>query len=435
MRAVDVIRQKRDGAALDAPAIDAFVQGAVDGSWTGDQLAAMLMAILCRGMDVTETARLTGAMARSGRQLRFELLPGPFIDKHSTGGVGDKTSLVLAPVVAACGGYVPMMSGRGLGHTGGTLDKLEAIPGYRTELSPAEIEETLRRSGCSIFSQSADIAPADRRLYALRDVTATVESIPLITASILSKKFAEGLDGLVLDVKVGRGAFMQALPDARALARSLVDAARAAGLRTEAVITRMDAPLGCAVGNALEVAEAIATLQGQGPPDLVEVVLVLAARMLIVGGLEAGESGARARAQQALDSGAALDRFRAMVAAQGGDAGVADHLGRLPSAPGVSTVAATRSGVVVGIDAVEIAQASLGLGAGRERAGDAVDFAVGVVLQARPGDPVRAGNPLAEIHHRDGRGLELARALVASAFMVGDGAPSLDPLVVERIEA
>ncbi len=433
MRPVDLIRRKRDGGALEPAAIDAFVQGASDGTWSSDQLAAMLMAIVWRGMDVAETARLTSAMARSGRQLRFPTLPGPFVDKHSTGGVGDKTSLVLAPVVAACGACVPMMSGRGLGHTGGTLDKLESIPGYRTELTPTDIEETLRRAGCSIFSQSADIAPADRRLYALRDVTATVESVPLITASILSKKFAEGLDGLVLDVKVGRGAFMTALPEARALARALVDAAQAAGLRTEALITRMDAPLGRAVGNALEVAEAIDTLQGRGTADLVEVVLALAARMLVVAGLESDAAAARARAHRALDTGAALERFRAMVAAQGGDARVIDHRDRLPAAPGRVTVAATQAGIVQGVDAARIAYASLGLGAGRERAGDAVDHAVGILVRAKPGDRVGAGEPLAEIHHREGRGLEPARALVSAAFEVGDEARSPDSLIVERM--
>jgi pyrimidine-nucleoside phosphorylase len=284
MRAVDIIRKKRDGDALDRAEIDSFVTGATDGSWPDYQLSALLMAIVLKGMSDEETAWLTEAMARSGARFDLQSLAGQKVDKHSTGGVGDKTSLVLAPLAAACGVVVPMMSGRGLGHTGGTLDKLESIPGFRVDCSAREIVDALAAVGCVIVGQTRDIAPADRRLYRLRDVTATVESIPLITASIMSKKLAEGIDGLVLDVKVGCGAFMKNVEDADRLARSMARAGQLAGVRTEALLTRMDAPLGRAVGNAIEVIESIETLRGQGPRDLTELSVLLAARMVLLAG-------------------------------------------------------------------------------------------------------------------------------------------------------
>ncbi|MGE3841194.1 MAG: thymidine phosphorylase [Vicinamibacterales bacterium] len=433
MRAVDVIRRKRDGNVLDAAGVDAFVRGATDGSWPDYQLAAMLMAIVLRGTTREETVRLTDAMTRSGDVLRFETLPGPLLDKHSTGGVGDKVSLVLAPVVAACGGFVPMMSGRGLGHTGGTLDKLEAIPGFRTELPAATISSIVRRVGCCIFSQTPNIAPADRRLYALRDVTATVESVGLITASILSKKLAEGLDALLLDVKVGRGAFMKTEAAARELAESMVSASRGNHVPALALLTAMEAPLGRAVGNALEVAESIATLKGEGPPDLTELVVAEAAALLVLGGCDADEPSARCRVDSALASGAALERFQSMVSAQGGDPTVIEHPGRLPTAPAIELIRSTRAGHVRAVHADAVANAALALGAGRDRVDAVIHPGVGVRLRAVPGDLVSAGDALAELHHDNGRGLEAAVRFTSQAFDVGDEPPPDRPLILDEV--
>src|SRR5947199_6489376 len=319
MRAVDIIRKKRDGEALSRAEVEAFVAAATSGAWPDYQLSALLMAIVLRGMNDDESSWLTGAMVHSGVRLDLADIPGAKVDKHSTGGVGDKTSLILAPLVAACGVVVPMMSGRGLGHTGGTLDKVESIPGFRVGLGLDEFRATLRNVGCSLIGQTAEIAPADKVLYALRDVTATVESIPLISASIMSKKIAEGIDALVMDVKCGRGAFMKTRDDARRLAESLVANGRANGLRTEALLTAMDAPLGRAVGNALEVQECIDTLKGRGPADLEALSVELAARMVRLGGKAADAAGAEAKVREALTSGRALDVFRRMVERQGGD--------------------------------------------------------------------------------------------------------------------
>src|SRR5919197_1422275 len=299
MRAVDLIRTKRDGGYLDRPALEWFVGGVTDGSLPDYQASALLMAILLRGMSREETAALTDAMVRSGVRMTYAEIDGVPVDKHSTGGVGDKTSLILAPLVAACGGHVPMMSGRGLGHTGGTLDKLESIPGFRTALSLDELRVALRTIRCALIGQTSEIAPADRKLYALRDVTGTVESIPLISASIMSKKIAEGIGGLVLDVKCGDGAFMKTEADARRLAESLVSIGEAAGVRTEALLTRMDAPLGGAVGNALEIIEAVETLKGRGPDDVESLSVELAARLLVVAGLESDGAKAAARVRKA----------------------------------------------------------------------------------------------------------------------------------------
>jgi pyrimidine-nucleoside phosphorylase len=433
MRAVDVIRVKRDGGILPPDAIRAFVDGATTGTWSDDQLGAMLMAIVLRGMTADETAVLTDAMVASGVRLDLSDLPAPRIDKHSTGGVGDKTSLVLAPLVAACGATVPMMSGRGLGHTGGTLDKLEAIPGFRTALTDADMRQTLKAAGCCIVGQTREIAPADRKLYALRDVTATVESLSLITASIMSKKIAEGIDTLVLDVKVGRGAFMKTLDEARALARSLVLTGQRAGVRTEALITAMDAPLGRTIGNALEVGEAIEALRGAGPADFMEVVYALAVRMLVCGGVSDTEADARARVERALASGDALERFRTMVDWQEGDPRVIDDLTRLPRAPLVVPALAGQSGTVVGVDAEQIGRAAMALGAGRARATDEVDPAVGVVMRVVPGDRVGAGDALADVHGRDASAVEHVSGLIREAIVLGDAAPSRGPLVLERV--
>jgi pyrimidine-nucleoside phosphorylase len=433
MRAVDIIRCKRDGGTLDREAILAFVEGVTSGAWPDYQAAAMLMAITVRGMSDGETVALTEAMVASGRRLERRSPDPPRVDKHSTGGVGDKTSLVLAPMLAACGLHVPMMSGRALGHTGGTLDKLESIPGFRVQLTEAEIARVLDRAGCCIVGQTDTIAPADRRLYAIRDVTATVESVPLIAASILSKKVAEDLDALVLDVKCGRGAFMKTPAEAEELATALVSIGTGSGVRTEALITAMDAPLGQTVGNALEVREAIDTLAGDGPADLRELCEVLCARLLLLAGAVHGPGAARARAAAALGSGAALDRFRTMVAAQGGDPRVIDEPSRLPSAPGGAVVKASRDGWIASIDPMFVARAATALGAGRTVAGEAIDPAVGVVLHRRTAARIFAGEPVLELHHRDGAGLDEAIAFATRAIEIGDEPPAASPLVIHEV--
>ena len=428
-----IIARKRDGHALSAPEIEAFVRGAVDGSWADYQLSALLMAICLRGLDAKETALYTTAMTRSGAVADLSGIPGIKVDKHSTGGVGDKVSLVLAPWVASCGVPVPMISGRGLGHSGGTLDKLEAIAGFRTALSLAEYRDQVARIGCALIGQTPELAPADRRLYALRDVTATVESIPLICGSILSKKLAAGIDALVLDVKFGRGAFMPDLAAARELATTLVRVGRAAGKQVRALLTRMDAPLGRAVGNALEVAEAVAALRGAGPADLMEITRALGVEMLLLGGAAATPAEAEARLGSALASGAALAKFREVVAAQGGDPRVVDDPGRLPVARSLEPVSAPRAGFVTAVDARAVAFAALRLGAGRARAEDAVDPAVGVAGLVPVGEPVAAGQPLAWLHANDPAGLPEARALLAGAFTVGDILVPPPPLIADRI--
>ena len=434
MRAVDIIRKKRDGAALDRGEIDHFVAGATDGSWPDYQISALLMAIVLRGMGDEETAWLTEAMARSGARLDLQGLPGRKVDKHSTGGVGDKTSLVVAPLAAACGVTVPMMSGRGLGHTGGTLDKLESIAGFRVDFPAREIVDALADVGCVIVGQTRDIAPADRRLYRLRDVTATVESIPLITASIMSKKLAEGIDGLVLDVKVGCGAFMKSLGDAEQLARSMVRAGQLAGVRTEALLTRMDAPLGRAVGNAVEVIESIETLRGQGPRDLTELSVILAARMVAMADRAETIGDAERKVREAMASGAGLDRFRRMVARQGGDPGIADEPSRLGLAPGREYARAPRAGYVTGLDAMLIGRAAAALGAGRATAEDRIDHGVGIRVLASLGALVRTGESVLELIHRDGNGLHEATALAVRAIELGGAPPLPQPLLVGTVD-
>ncbi|MBP1602890.1 MAG: pyrimidine-nucleoside phosphorylase [Acidobacteria bacterium] len=430
MRAVDIIRKKRDGGALDRAEIDSFVAGATDGSWPDYQLSALLMAIVLRGMGDEETAWLTEAMARSGARFDLTGLPGRKVDKHSTGGVGDKTSLVLAPLAAACGVSVPMMSGRGLGHTGGTLDKLESIAGFRVDLPARDIVDALADVGCVIVGQTRDVAPADRRLYRLRDVTATVESIPLITASIMSKKLAEGIDGLVLDVKVGGGAFMKTVSDAEQLAQSMVRAGQLAGVRTEALLTRMDAPLGRAVGNAIEVAEAVETLRGQGPRDLTELSVILAARMVVMAGRADTIGEAERQVREAITSGAGLDRFRRMIARQGGDPAVVDEPSRLALAPGREYARAPRAGYVTGLDAMCIGRAAAALGAGRATAEDRIDHGVGIRVLASLGALVRAGEPVLELIHRDAKGLQDAAGLALRAIELGGAPPDPQALVV-----
>ncbi|MCX6543082.1 MAG: thymidine phosphorylase [Acidobacteria bacterium] len=433
MRAVDIIRRKRDGFGLTRDEVDSFVTGATDGSWPDYQISALLMAIVLRGMGDEETAWLTDAMARSGARFDLASLPGLKVDKHSTGGVGDKTSLILAPLAAACGAIVPMMSGRGLGHTGGTLDKLEAIPGFKVDLSAREIVDALAEVGCVIVGQTRDIAPADRRLYRLRDVTATVESIPLITASIMSKKLAEGIDALVLDVKVGRGAFMKTAPEADQLARAMVSAGRLAGVRTEALLTRMDAPLGRAVGNALEVIESIETLRGEGPPDLTGLSVMLAARMVLMAGRAETAAEAERLVRSALASGEGLARFRQMVARQGGDVSVVDDPARLALASGREIVRAARSGYVTGLDAMMVGRAAAALGAGRATAEDRIDHGVGIKVLATPGALVRSGGPVLELYHRDSLGLRDAVDLAGQAIELGAAPPAPQALMVGEI--
>jgi pyrimidine-nucleoside phosphorylase len=435
MRAVDIIRKKRDGGTLTAAEIASFVSGVTDGAWDDAQAAALLMATLLRGMDEDETATLTDAMVRSGERVDLGDLPGPAVDKHSTGGVGDKTSLIVAPLVAACGGFVPMLSGRGLGHTGGTLDKLEAIPGFRTALSADELRAITRRVGCCIAGQTERIAPADRRLYALRDVTATVESLPLICASIMSKKIAEGIAALVLDVKTGRGAFMARQEEAQALGELLVATGTRAGLRTEALVTDMESPLGQACGNALEVQEALETLRGRGPADLRALSLALAARMLVVAGIEPEEGRAASDVRRALDGGSALETFRRMVEAQGGDPRVVDEPARLPTARERRLLRAPRGGFLAVADAGPLGRAAMQLGAGRERAGDRVDPAAGLRVLARPGVQLSAGDPLVELCYNDEARLGPALELVAAAFEVADEPPPPRPLILATIAA
>jgi pyrimidine-nucleoside phosphorylase len=433
MRAVDIIVKKRDRGALTRDEIAYFVSGVTEGTLPDYQAAALLMATLLRGMSPEETAWLTDAMVHSGVRVDLSDIPGVKVDKHSTGGVGDKTSLILAPVVAACGVKVPMMSGRGLGHSGGTLDKLEAIPGFRVNLSLDEMKAALTRVGCAMIGQTAQIAPADKKLYALRDVTGTVESIPLISASIMSKKIAEGIDALVLDVKTGSGAFMKTEADSVKLAESLVSIGNASGVRTEAIITAMDAPLGCAVGNALEVVECIEVLKGGGPSDLVDVSIELAARMLVAGRAAPDHFEAERRARDAIRSGAGLERFRRIVEHQGGDPRVVDLGMGLPTAPQRHLVTAARTGYVTKVDAALVGRASLALGAGRDRVEDHIDPAVGVVVKAKPGEHVHAGDPLLELHYRDPVRLEGARVLAEQAVAVGDERPAARPLILREV--
>jgi pyrimidine-nucleoside phosphorylase len=433
MRAVDIIVKKRDGGSLTRDEIQFFVGAATTGALPDYQISALLMAILLRGMSGEETAWLTDSMVYSGGRVDLSDIPGVKVDKHSTGGVGDKTSLVLAPLAAACGVPVPMMSGRGLGHSGGTLDKLESIPGFRVNLTLEEMKAALARVGCAMIGQTAQIAPADKKLYALRDVTGTVESIPLISASIMSKKIAEGIDALVLDVKTGSGAFMKTELDSRRLAESLVSIGNASGVKTEAVITRMDAPLGRAVGNALEVIECIEVLKGRGPTDLIAVSVELTARMLVLGGIAGNRVDAEGKVRQAISSGSGLDRFRRIIEQQGGDPRVVDRYHLFPATSGRQVITAPRSGFLAALDAEYIGRASVRLGAGRDRIDDPIDPAVGIVVVAKPGDELRAGDPVLELHHRDADRLEEAAALAARSIEIADSPPAVSPLIVGEV--
>lgn len=435
MRAVDIIRATRDGRALSRDEIGMLVQGAADGSVPDYQLAAWLMAVCLRGLSHDETAMLTQAMVDSGRRVDLSHVAGIKVDKHSTGGVGDKTSLVIAPMAAACGVPVPMMSGRGLGHTGGTLDKLEAIPGFRTALSLAELHAQVADIGCALIGQTDEVAPADRRLYALRDVTATVESLPLICGSILSKKIAEGIDALVLDVKTGAGAFMPDEAKARELAQALVSLAEASGLTCAALLTPMDAPLGRAVGNALEVRECLDVLRGGGPDDLVVLCVELAGLMVWLGRQAPSLDEARTKARATLRDGSALAMFRRVVERQGGDPLIVDQPDRLPAAPDVVIVEAPADGFVTALDAGLIGRAAVRLGAGRERVNDPIDPAVGVVVRAPLGTAVQRGAPVLEVHARSRSRCDAAWPLLVRAVQVGPTPPVVRPPVIDRFGA
>ena len=423
MLAQEIIRTQRDGLPLTTAHIQHFVRGLVDHSWSEGQVAAMAMAVFLRGLDRDACVALTDAMMRSGRVLAWPDMPGPVLDKHSSGGVGDKVSLMLAPMVAACGGYVPMISGRGLGHTGGTCDKLEAIPGYCATPEAAHFDQVVRSVGCAIIGQTADLAPADRRLYAIRDVTATVESVPLITASILSKKLAAGLQGLVMDVKCGNGAFADSRSMADELARSIVAVASGAGLKTTALITDMNQVLGTTVGNALEVAEAIAYLTGDGvrEPRQHAITLALGAEMLVLGGLAANAAQATAQLQAALDTGAAAERFARMVAALGGAADLMERPNTyLAAAPVVVPVPAPRAGVLSVMHTRDIGLAVVELGGGRHKATDAIDPRVGLSRVLPLGARVAAGEPLALVHAPDPASAARAVAQLQVAYTLSD---------------
>jgi pyrimidine-nucleoside phosphorylase len=428
-----LIAKKRDGGALTDGEIEEIIAGAVRGTIPDYQLSALLMAIVWRGLDPRELVTWTRAMIDSGERLSWKGLPGPTVDKHSTGGVGDKVSLCLAPLCAAAGLYVPMMAGRALGHTGGTLDKLETIPGFRTALEPAAFRRVLTQAGFVLAGQSARLAPADRLLYALRDATATVESIPLIASSILSKKIAEGAGALVMDVKVGSGAFLPARSRARTLARALIGLGGRLGLKVRAVLSNMDQPLGVAVGNAVEVREAIDVLRGGGPADLRALTVRLGAEMLVLGRRARDlQDGAR-RIERAIASGDGLERFARGVRLQGGDARVVEHPDRLPLARRQRVIRATRAGVVVRADAGALGRAATLLGAGRLRKEDRIAPGAAIMLAAKVGAKVARGDALCTLHYDDEARAAVAAPLVARAFQVGLRTPRALPLVLETL--
>jgi pyrimidine-nucleoside phosphorylase len=433
MRAVDLIIKKRDGGALTGEEIAWLIEHYTSGDVPDYQMAAWAMAVVLRGMDDRETADLTLAIARSGDMLDLHDVAPITVDKHSTGGVGDKTSLVLGPLAASVGLSVAKMSGRGLGFTGGTLDKLEAIPGFRVNLAIDEFRRSVADVGLVIAGQSADLAPADKQLYALRDVTGTVESIPLIAASVMSKKLAAGADCIVLDVKVGQGAFMKTIDDARALAERMVAIGRHAGRKVAAVITSMDQPLGHAIGNALEVKEAIATLQGHGPSDFVELCLTLGTQLMLLAGKADRAEEAEAQLRAALDSGAAWHIFRSFIANQGGDVGVLDEPRLLPEATVVEPVHALHGGYITQIDALELGMIAGELGGGRQKKDDPIDYSVGMVLERKVGEFVAQGAPLATIHASRIEDVTRVHDRVRDAFQLSAEATVPPPLVYEIV--
>jgi pyrimidine-nucleoside phosphorylase len=429
-----LIQHKRDGRALRPGDWAELIREYTAGRVPDYQMSALLMAVVWRGLAPDELAALTDAMLESGDRLRFDGLARPRADKHSTGGIGDKVSLLLAPMVASCGVAVPMMSGRGLGHTGGTLDKLESIPGFRTGLTLRETEAQVERIGCAMLGQTPEIAPADKRLYALRDVTGTVESIPLIAASIMSKKLAEGLNGLVLDVKTGSGAFLPEQPRALELARTMIELGRARGCPTVALLTAMDRPLGRSCGNALEVEEAIDGLRGEGPADLMEVTYALGVEMLLLVGAARDAADARKQLEESVSSGRALETFRRIIEAQGGDPHVLDDPSLLPQAAEVEVFRAPRDGVVARVEPRRVGHAILELGGGRRTIEDAIDASVGFVIPAKPGDRVQAGEPLASVFTRNREGTELALQALREAIVIAEEG-TLTPLITHRVTA
>jgi len=431
VRAVDVIQRKRDGAELSREEIDFFIGGYARGEVPDYQASAFTMAVFFKGMTPAETVALTESMMRTGEVLDLRDLPGPKVDKHSTGGVGDKTSLILAPLAAACGVYVPMISGRGLGHTGGTLDKLESIPGFDVRLSLARFREVLRDCGLGLIGQTPEIAPADRKLYALRDVTSTVESLPLISASIMSKKMAEGIDALVLDVKCGDGAFLRSRDEAKALAQTMLGIGRGMGKKVAALITDMDQPLGRNAGNALEVAECVETLKGRGPKDLESLSIELAAWMVQLAGNVASLDAARGKVREALSSGAGLERFRRVIELQGGNPRVCDDPTLLPQSQDTVVVRSERDGRVARLAARAIGHAGMLLGGGRETVDSTIDPAVGFVFHKKVGDPVANGEPIVTVHLGRASRREAALARLNEAIGVAAEAPARGPLVLD----
>lgn len=433
MLAQRLIERKRDGGRLTPPEWDALSRAYTSGSMTDYQMAAFLMAAFIHGLDREEVGALTQAMLESGERLDLSHLAAGRIDKHSTGGVGDKVSLVLAPLVASLGVVVPMMSGRGLGHTGGTLDKLEAISGFQTRLTLDQARRQLEDLGCALIGQSAEIAPMDRKLYALRDATCTVESIPLIAASIMSKKLAEGLTGLVLDVKRGSGSFIPDFDRGIALSKLMIELGEDHGCPVVALMTAMDRPLGRACGNALEVEEAIAALRGEGPPDLMQVTYALGAEMLVLGGAANNTDQARRKMEVSISSGRAAEMFQKIIAAQGGDPNVVDDPSRLPQAKEVEIFTAPKAGVIARVEPRAVGRGIIALGGGRTRMEDAIDPSVGFVIRARPGDVVRVGEPMATIFARNEAGIAAGMASLAEAIHIAEEAEPPLPLVSHRV--
>lgn len=433
MRAYDIIAKKRDGGKLSPEEIDFMIQGYTKGGIPDYQMAAWAMAVYLRGMDSLETAQLTMSMVHSGDSIDLSAIAGTKVDKHSTGGVGDTTTLVLAPLVAAAGAPVAKMSGRGLGHTGGTLDKFESIPGFRVNLTPEEFIRNVNTVKAAVVGQTGNLAPADKKLYALRDVTATVSSIPLIASSVMSKKIAAGADGIVLDVKTGSGAFMKSPEDSFRLAKAMVEIGTQVGRRTVALITGMEQPLGFAVGNALEVKEAIAVLEGRGPKDLEELCLILGARMLMLAGLADTPEAGRQRLEVLLADGTAREKFKQLISAQGGNAAVVENPELLPAARIQREVAATEGGFVKQIAAETIGLAATVLGAGRETKDSPVDPAVGIVLTKKIGDRAAAGEPLAVVHSNDPDKAALAASMITGAYTFADAKPPVPKLIYGEI--
>ena len=433
MRPYELIKAKRDGKVLDPAHIRTFLDAYTKGEVTDYQMSAMCMAVFFRGLNAVELGAWTRAMLESGEVLDLSETKGIKVDKHSTGGVGDKVSLSLAPLAAACGVPVPMISGRGLGHTGGTLDKLESIPGFRVDLSVADYRRLVRDIGCCLIGQTATLAPADKKLYALRDVTATVDCIPLIASSIMSKKLAEGIDALVLDVKVGSGAFMKTIEDARTLARTMIGIGNEMGKKVVALLTDMDQPLGRAVGNSLEVIEAVEMLRRKAPADYTEVTLALTSEMLVLGGKAKDDAGARKLLFEAMDSGAAEAKLKEIVAAQGGNPNAIRELSLLPRARELVPVKAPKDGVVTAIASEAIGLAAMMLGAGRARSTDIIDPAVGFMLEKKVGDSVKAGETLVTMHVNDDARVKEVTERVIAAYSLGTKAPAPRPLVLERI--